>query len=88
VYLDDCGRSWEGPYSYTSESIEQHAEELTRSGVYQLLYRNDVMYIGIPADGESMLSRLRSELRTGKNGHLSSLRATQFQLGKLNLMLR
>jgi hypothetical protein len=59
MYRDKFFRVWQGPFSFTDQSVRQHAP--AKCGVYQLLYLGQVVYIGISTT--SVLSRLTKHVR-------------------------
>lgn len=77
MYRDDYGRTWEGPYPFTSEMIAAHAPR--EFGVYQILYPvglyDQVAYIGI-ATGDTIHGRLMKHRRSVGNWALARLGAT------------
>jgi hypothetical protein len=45
LYRDKFFRVWQGPFPFTGQDVRKQAP--AESGVYQLLYRGEVAYIGI-----------------------------------------
>jgi len=61
MYQDKYFRTWMGPFPFTESAVGQHAP--TSSGVYQILYQGQVVYIGISTGS------IRDRLRKHVKGH-------------------
>ncbi len=61
MYTDKYFRIWTGPFPFTDASVRQNAP--ATSGVYQILYLGEVVYIGISA------SSIRGRLEKHVKGH-------------------
>jgi excinuclease UvrABC nuclease subunit len=74
MYLDDYGRSWHGPHSFTRHAVATHAPN--HMGVYQLMYSDgagdQVAYIGI-ATGDTIRGRLLKHVTGSGNWALARL---------------
>ena len=74
MYVDDYGRTWEGPFPFTADSVRTNA---SRSfGVYEVLYAGPagplVAYIGI-ATGDTIHGRLSKHVSQRGNWALGRL---------------
>ena len=58
MYTDKYFRIWTGPFPFNEASVKQNVP--TTSGVYQILYLGEVVYIGISVS--SILDRLRKHV--------------------------
>lgn len=67
--LDKYGRVWNGPFSYNLDEINRVAKSTIgmRSGVYQILFMREPVYIGVSS--RSVFGRLRSHARGTGNKH-------------------
>lgn len=61
MYTDKFFRIWTGPFPFNDSSVRQNAP--ATSGVYQILYLGEVVYIGISS------SSIRSRLIKHATGH-------------------
>jgi predicted GIY-YIG superfamily endonuclease len=61
MYQDKFFRTWTGPFPFNESAVEQHAQ--ASSGVYQILYQGEVVYIGIST------SSIRDRLKKHVRGH-------------------
>lgn len=61
MYQDKYFRNWTGPFPFTEWDVGQHAPP--SSGVYQILYQGQVVYIGIST------SSIRDRLKKHVTGH-------------------
>ena len=71
MYLDKFGRSWEGPFAFNPAEVTRLRTQLTQSGVYQILYLRETVYIGV--SDVSIYSRLSSHAG-GTGNKLASYR--------------
>lgn len=71
MYTDKFGRSWEGPYPFTLAEVTKLGAQLKQSGVYQILYMREPVYIGV--SDVSMFTRLRNHA-SGTGNDLAALR--------------
>jgi hypothetical protein len=76
MYLDKFGRSWEGPFPFTLQEVNSAAKAAksakTKSGLYQILYMRQPVYIGMSS--VSVFGRLRSHVK-GTGNQLAGKRA-------------
>lgn len=76
MYLDEYGRTWEGPHPFTPEAVAAHAPRAF--GVYQVLYTGtgvvtpQVAYIGI-ATGDTIRGRLTKHVQERGNWALARI---------------
>lgn len=61
MFKDKFFRTWSGPFPFTESAIRLNAP--ARSGLYQLLYEGNVVYIGISTDS------IRGRLLKHVKGH-------------------
>jgi hypothetical protein len=76
-WLDMYGRNWYGPFPFKLEAVTQVAKEARGrekklSGVYQILYMRQPVYIGI--SGASVFGRLRNHVQ-GSGNRMAGKRA-------------
>lgn len=71
MYTDKYFRIWTGPFPFNDSSVRQNAPET--SGVYQILYLREVVYIGISAS--SIRDRLAKHV-TGLGNWAAARRAS------------
>jgi hypothetical protein len=74
MHRDSYGRTWEGPFPFTIDSIREHAP--TTFGVYEVLYLSEpipvIAYIGV-ATGDTIRGRLSKHVRNRANWALGRL---------------
>ena len=74
MYIDDVGRSWQGPFPFDRGQIAANAPN--RGGVYQIMYTGGttalVAYIGI-ATGDTIRGRLTKHATGSGNWALARL---------------
>jgi predicted GIY-YIG superfamily endonuclease len=47
MFVDDYGRTWNGPFEFNLTEIARWSRLMRNPGVYQIFYRKTVVYIGI-----------------------------------------